>query len=756
MTTIDVEPDRTAVDVTEPHVRNAVAIIVSRFPRIDETFILREINELERQGQPVVLVPLLREAASVVHEEAKPWVQRAMYLPLLSTAIVASNIRQLFRYPVRYLRLLFGLIFGAIFNPGILLRTLALFPKSVYLAWIFPRLGIKHIHAHFATHATTMAYIVSKLTDVTYSFTTHGPDIFVHRLLLRKKITGAKFIRAVSTFNKAFMLGLYPLVAEDKVEVVHMGVNADVYSDAAAEAPRQKPRPQVLSVAALAPSKGFPFLIDAIARLAKQGVDVECRIVGDGPLRHVTERWIAQHGLESSVRLQGLLRQHEVARLMGECDVFMLPSIIAENGNMDGIPVSLMEAMAAGRPVIASALSGIPELVDNEINGLLVDATHPERIAAAILRLVNDPELRDRMGRAGQRKVREHFDIRRTTSSLMELFERHEEAAMEAPESLARLNWRELDVMALGIRRLRERRSSRIAEVTTTDGVKKRDVVVKQQKRVSADPTAAISRARDEYEVLSRLREQLELSSLEATSDILYTVPRVIMFDRRNASLIMERASGIPLEALVRDARNRNKPARLMGPLRRAGSWLRQMEDATRRDEDGRTILAHRLDQAIAELDRAAIRDGRIRRAHEAIGETIHSLAARLAEKPMVTVGHHGEFAPINVFIGDRRVEVIDFDRYRDGLPYEDAAYFIVRLQMYFSYPFVRHSIANLTESFLNGYAGSAAAVDRDALKLYSIITGLELLTLHDDEDEVLKSWWHRRALREIVTGTRP
>lgn len=745
-TMLDVQTERAEQTVEQPRVRNAVAIIVSRFPRIDETFILREINELERQGQPVVLVPLMREAAPIVHEEAKPWVQRAMYLPLLSTAILASNVAQLVRSPIRYLRLLAGLIVGTVFHPKILLRTLLLFPKSVYLAWIFPRLGIRHIHAHFATHATTMAYIISKLTNVTYSFTVHGPDIFVHRFLLRQKIASAKFIRAASTFNKAFLLGLYPLVTEDKVEVVHMGVNPDVYSDAAAEAPRVKPRPQVLSVAALAPSKGFPFLVDAVARLVKAGVDLECRIVGDGPLRRVTERWIAQHNLGETVRLQGLLRQDEVARLMGECDIFVLPSVIANNGNMDGIPVSLMEAMAAGRPVVASALSGIPELVDNEINGLLVDATHPERIASAIHRLVKDPDLREQMGLAGQRKVREQFNIRKTVASLIDLFERHERIAIPAPESLARLNWADMDVCAIGIRRIRERRTSRIAEVTITDGMNKRDVVVKQLKSTSAgDPRIAIGRARDEFNTLSRLRRQMTAVSNEMT-DITYTVPNVVMFDRRHASLVMERAGGTPLEALVRETRYSGRTARLLTPLRRAGTWLRVMEHATRLEEDGRPIVMRVVEQAIRDLDLGTIHHRAIRRRRGEIAETIRELAARVTANPVGVVGHHAEYSPVNIFIGDRRVEVIDFDSFREGVPYEAAAHFVVWLQMYFAL----RGVKGLAESFLSGYTGPGVSADRDALRLFTIIKAIELLANGDTHGFV---WWQRRALQAIIIG---
>ncbi|MEA2462400.1 MAG: colanic acid/amylovoran biosynthesis glycosyltransferase, partial [Acidobacteriota bacterium] len=175
---------REAAPAAEPRVRGAIAILMLRFPHLADTFVLREINELERQGQPVVVVPALHGHQRVVHEEAKPWVSRALFTPLLSWAIIRANIAVLLKQPANYLKLLFRLIAGTIVRPSTLLRTLALFPKSVHLSVILPERGVHHLHAHFATHATTMAYIISSLTDLTYSFTVHGPDVFVHRLLL--------------------------------------------------------------------------------------------------------------------------------------------------------------------------------------------------------------------------------------------------------------------------------------------------------------------------------------------------------------------------------------------------------------------------------------------------------------------------------------------------------------------------------------------------------------------------------------------
>src|SRR5829696_509406 len=147
---------------------------------------------MERQGQPVRLVPLLHEKPKVVHREALPWMGRALQAPLLSAAVLLANLRALRRRPGLYLRLLGRLLAASAANPGFLLRTLALFPKSVWVAERLEAEGTAHLHAHFATHPATMALIVSSLTGIPWSMTVHAHDIFVSRVLLREKLAAAR------------------------------------------------------------------------------------------------------------------------------------------------------------------------------------------------------------------------------------------------------------------------------------------------------------------------------------------------------------------------------------------------------------------------------------------------------------------------------------------------------------------------------------------------------------------------------------
>jgi glycosyltransferase involved in cell wall biosynthesis len=717
--------------VVEPRVRNAVAVLMLRFPHLADTFLLREINELERQGQPVVVVPVLHGDGKVVHEEAKPWISRALFTPLASWSILKSNLTVFFRKPGAYLKVLGKLIAGTFVRPSTLLRTLALFPKSVHLSLVLPARGVNHLHAHFATHATTMAYIISSLTDLTYSFTVHGPDVFVHRLMLGEKI------------RKAILSGLFPEETYGKIEVVRTGVKPDVYERAASEQAAQSERPLVLSIADLTPSRGFPYLVDACARLIKAGVNVECRIVGEGPLRAVTEQWIAEHGIAENVRLLGELPQHEVAKLMGEADVFVLPSIVASDGQMDGIPVSLMEAMAAGKPVIASAISGIPELVNHEVNGILVDAAHPERVAQAITRLVRDPNIRERMGRSGQQKVRQAFDVRRNMSALINLLDKHDREANGA-DWIASLNWSRLNATAVGVRRVHDRTDAYVAEVTLSDGVGKRDVIVRRPNAAYDDEAAPLERARSEFEIISTLSQTLGAAEGERTSGgTRYSVPRLLMFDEPNAALVLERADGSSLAGILKTQRVRRS---VLESLRKAGTWLRLMQTHTTSPGDGRNVLTAIVFLAQRDLGLAAAADSTIAKMHQDIIDRLVDLEAAVAEEPVRIVGQHGAFRPDNIYIGDNRVDVTSFSRYRDGLPLEDVAQFLIDLEICYDTAFRRLEAIELREAFLAGYGRSYGEIDSDELQLLMLTKALHMLANVGSESRST-----RAALKDII-----
>ncbi len=737
-----------------PPTRNAIGIFVGKFPRIDQTHVLREINEMERQGQPVILVPLVRTRETVVHEEARPWLRQAFYVPFFSVRVAWTNLATLFRQPIHYLRLLVRLMAGTVLDPSIFLRTLALFPKSVYLARRLPRMGIKHVHAHFARHPATMAYIVSELSEITFSFTVHGPDVFVKRWLLREKIAAATFVRAVSLFNKAFISGLYPRLSRYKIEVAHVGLNPAEFEKATAEQPRP-PRPlQLLSVGALTPSRGFAFLIEAVALMKQAGLSVQLTIVGDGLLRAATQELIEKLNLTDSVRILDAQPQHEVARLMGSTDIFVLPSIIAMDGQMDCMPVSIMEAMAAGKPVVAAAISGISELVRDGITGLLVDAAHSVRIAESVQRLADDPQLRETMGRAGQETIRAEFDIQKTAAALIDLFDRRASRAATARAAapiIWNIDWPPLHRAAIGLRQFHERSDSNVAELLMADGITKREIIVKQQRSHSEESRPAAERARSEFEILSMLRKLMNEGAGDPLGE-LYSVPRVLAFDPGCATIVMERARGRSLEAVIRKFRFRGLSG-LSTPVRKAATWLRLMHDKTRSEEDGRHILTAVILLALRDLDLVAAGDAAVRRRRSEIRHVLRSHEAVQANKRVFAVGHHGDYLPGNIFVGDSGVDVIDFEGFREGLPMEDVAQFLVHLELYLAYPLLSRHFEKVSNIFIESYASGGESVDRDSLRLFTLTNALHFLARSDRlSGGWLRDHWRRITLRNIIT----
>ena len=584
-----------------------------------------------------------------------------------------------------------------------------------------------------------MAFIIGALGDLTYSFTVHGPDIFTHRMLMREKVAGAKFIRCVSTFNKAFLCGLFSSEAENKVAVVHVGLNPDIYVSGVL--PFAKPKLQILTVASLNKTKGFPFLIDAVSRLVQQGVDVDCNIVGTGPRRAVIEQWAKDLGVADRVHLLGLLPQHEIARQLRECDVFVLPSMIALDGSMDGLPVALIEAMAAGRPVVASTISGIPELVEDGVNGFLVDATHAERIAEAIRKLADNPALRDRMGRAGQAKVRRQFDIRVTGERLVAFFDAAAPPKKSVQQQIAALDWNALGTVALGVRRIYQRRDSFVADVTITDGVARREVIVKKHLERSGEPRLARIRAEHEHAMLVRMRSEMMFSVTHRGT--VYTVPKVLLYDRERSTLVLARARGQSIASMLRRTRGGTGAVRRLAPLmRRAGMWLQFMQDQTRTSGDGQASFTTLIREAERDLALAAAVDWPVRQFHDTILTRLQKLEAALANRSWFPVAHHGDYAPSNIFIGESTVDVVGFDDSREGLPLEDVAHFLLHLR------FASRHHAELAQAFLAGIGN----VDAEELKLFTIARALQLLARGSATSaELARSRRNRNALHRAI-----
>ena len=405
-----------------------VAYVMSRFPKLTETFILYEILAVEAAGQPVEIFPLIRQREEMIHAEAAPLVARARYVPFLSARVFGSQLHFLRSRPRAYLGALTAFVRDTIGSRRFLLGGLALFPKIVHQARLMRDLGVRHVHCHFASHPALAGFVIHRLTGIPYSFTAHGTDLHVDHHMLRRKTAEAAFVVAISEDNRTEIVDESGPWARDRTEVLHCGVDTTTLrpgnpvDGAVATQPQEEAGLRILCIGTLHEVKGQRHLVHACAELARAGVPFTCRLVGDGPDRIALERQAVDLGISDRVVFDGLLTRAGVVDRLAEADVLVAPSVPTARGAREGIPVVLMEAMSCGLPVVASRLSGIPELVRDEETGLLVPPGDGTAIAAALRRLSDDPALRRRLGAAARATVVADFDLAANARRLVERF----------------------------------------------------------------------------------------------------------------------------------------------------------------------------------------------------------------------------------------------------------------------------------------------------------------------------------------------
>ena len=407
--------------------RLKVAYVMSRFPRLSETFVLYEILAVEKQGVDVHLYPLIRERAEVIHPEAVELCTRARFQPFVSVPVLRSQLHFLRHSPRRYLTTFRDLLAGTWGSLNFFVGALGIFPKVAHAARLMQADGVDHVHCHFANHPAAAGFVIRRLTGIPYSFTAHGSDLHVDRQMLCEKIKEAAFAVAISRYNRDLMIDECGEGTADKLVVIHCGVDTDVFRPV--ESRPQEHEYTIVSVGTLHEVKGQRHLVEACRLLRDSGMDVTCKLVGDGPDRSALTRQISAAGLEDRVTLLGSLDREAVSRLLRSAHVLAAPSVPTKRGKREGIPIVLMEAMASGLPVVASRISGIPELVEDGVSGLLVPPGDVDALTDALARLQSDNSLRESLARAGRAKVEAEFDLRRNSAELVRRFARARVAA---------------------------------------------------------------------------------------------------------------------------------------------------------------------------------------------------------------------------------------------------------------------------------------------------------------------------------------
>jgi len=381
-------------------------------------FIHREVSALRRLGFHIETVTIrgLSDAGESVNEAQREEAARIfVVLPPSPARLLGAHARLLGREPGRW--------FGALRlawqtrPPGLpaLLRQLAYFAEAGIVAEHMRERGLVHLHNHFASSSGTVAMLAAELGGFTFSLSEHGPDIFwaPEWWRLDAKFSRALFVASISRFCRSQVLIWTPVERWGRVPIVHCGVEPTEY---AVRTHRNAGR-RLLFTGRLARVKGLPVVLAAVQRLRARHPDIELSLAGDGPDRAVLEAEARRLGVADHVRFLGYQSSDQVAALLQDTDVFVLPSFA------EGVPVVLMEAMASGVPVVTTRVAGVSELVEDGVSGFVVPPGDVDALARAIDTLLADPALRARFGAAGRAMVEREFDVGREAAWLGEVFE---------------------------------------------------------------------------------------------------------------------------------------------------------------------------------------------------------------------------------------------------------------------------------------------------------------------------------------------
>ncbi len=393
-----------------------VGYFVKMYPRLSETFILNEILELERRGVEVVIFSLKKPNEGRFHPQTSEVKAPVYYLdelePKKGWAVLAEHWATLFPYRAELWKLLEELV------PQNDPQLMELFFGSAWAAALVISQGLAHLHAHFASLPSTAAYFTSRISGLPFSFTAHAKDIFqnsVNARMLEEKLKAARFVVTVTEFNRRYLTSTYPTVPGEKIKVLHNGIRLDFFNFEP-QLPREKNL--ILSIGRLVPKKGFPDLLEACALLKERQTSFRCVIIGRGEEAETLEAGRQALGLADFVTFAGPKTQAEVLPYLKRATVLALPCTVDADGNQDALPTVLLEALGTGCPVVSTTVSGIPEIVDDGKNGILVPPGNPPALAGAIEKILTSPELAVRFAREGRKKAEEKFNLKKSVATL--------------------------------------------------------------------------------------------------------------------------------------------------------------------------------------------------------------------------------------------------------------------------------------------------------------------------------------------------
>ncbi len=384
-----------------------LGFLVKTFPKVSETFVLQEILALQDEAYDMAIFSLQNPTDDKFHHAFNSVKVEVNYLTpefWRRWQSIKIHLRLITQQFCTYWNTLY---LSLIKNDD---ASLEQFFQAVYLTGLIQKQGIQHLHVHFASEPAGLAELASRLCGITYSISAHAKDIYLQNpACLTRKISNAQFVVTCTEYNRQYLQSIN--TSKTPVYRVYHGIDAARINSENNQkiTPLRFDRLHILSVGRLQEKKGFPTLITACQLLKKAGYSFQCDIVGYGPYMETLQAFIEQHQLKDLVRLWGKLTHDQVVALYRQADIFTLPCQITDDGDRDGIPNVLMEAMTFAIPVISTKVSGIPEIIENNKTGLLIEAKNHHALFAALQRLIDEPELRKQLGKAGRHKVTTQF-----------------------------------------------------------------------------------------------------------------------------------------------------------------------------------------------------------------------------------------------------------------------------------------------------------------------------------------------------------
>jgi colanic acid/amylovoran biosynthesis glycosyltransferase len=394
-----------------------VAYVVSSL-KISMTFVVNELEAHEKAGWQVLpLVSCKPSSFENLSDVMVKWNRQAIHRPSILEQIVAT-LREIITHPLRFVKVLLWLITLLFRSPLEFVKALYELTVCCYFANKCRHFGAEHIHVHFASRSLSLGLMMGILTGLPVSCTVHAFDIFTRSpASLKMRLAKCKFIASISKFNIEYLRKICSSTIADLCHVVHCGIDPEKFSSVS----RQPESGRIISVCRLSPKKGLDIAVRICAKLRDNNVKFQYEIVGDGPQRQNLEDLIERLDLADKVKLLGAMSNDPLTELFSRTSVFLMPCVKTADGDMDGIPVAMMEAMSCEVPVVSTNISGIPEIVEDGITGRLAPENDVDSLVQILTELLEDMDKIERFGKAGRERVIKDFSISENAKKLREL-----------------------------------------------------------------------------------------------------------------------------------------------------------------------------------------------------------------------------------------------------------------------------------------------------------------------------------------------